>query len=182
MGRPVPAVYGLGEANRVLYVGTFSKVLFPALRLGFLVLPPALVPAVLAAKWLTDRHSATLEQAALARFMIKGHFEQHLRRTRVQNAVRRQALLTALDRHLGDRVEVTGTNAGVHALVWLNGVSPDKQDDLVVRARAADVGIYPATPYFSRPPERLGLLLGYAALDEAMIEEGIRRLAQVTSV
>ena len=179
VGRPVPAVYGLGGSDRVLYVGTFSKVLFPALRLGFLVSPPALVPAVLAAKWLTDRHSATLEQAALALFMTEGHFERHLRRTRVQNAARRQALLNALDEHLGNRAEVTGTNAGIHALVWLNGVSPEKQDDLVGRARAAGVGIYPVTPYFSQPPERLGLLLGYAALDEVRINEGIRRLAQV---
>ena len=178
VGRPVPAVYGLGGSDRVVYAGTFSKVLFPALRLGFLVLPPPLVPAVLAAKWLTDRHSATLEQAALALFMNEGHFERHLRRTRVQNAARRQALLNALDEHLGDRAEVVGTNAGIHALVWLNGVSPDKQDDLVERARAAGVGIYPITPYFSQPPERLGLLLGYAALDEAMISEGVRRLAR----
>ena len=182
VGRPVPAVYGLGKAERVVYAGTFSKVLFPALRLGFLVLPPALMPAVLAAKWLTDRHSATLEQAALALFMTEGHFERHLRRTRVQNAVRRQALLDALDRYLGNRVEVTGTNAGIHALVWLNGVSPDQQDDLVVRARAADVGIYPAAHYFTKSPERVGLLLGYAALNESMIDEGIRRLTQVLMV
>ena len=179
VGRPVPAVYGLGGSERVVYAGTFSKVLFPALRLGFLVLPPPLVPAVLAAKWLTDRHSATLEQAALALFMREGHFERHLRRTRVQNAARRQALLNALDRYLGDRAEVTGTNAGIHALVWLNGMSTDGQDDLVGRARAAGVGIYPVTPYFSQPPERLGLLLGYAALNETKIAEGVRRLARV---
>ena len=79
-GRPVEAVQGLDRSGRVIYVGTFSKVLFPALRLGYLVLPPPLVPLFTAAKWLADRHTSTLEQAVLTDFIHEGHFEHHLRR------------------------------------------------------------------------------------------------------
>jgi GntR family transcriptional regulator/MocR family aminotransferase len=123
-GRPVEAVQGLDRSGRVIYVGTFSKVLFPALRLGYLVLPPPLVPLFTAAKWLTDRHTSTLEQAVLTDFIYEGHFEHHLRRSRTRNAARRAALLEALDTHLGRRVEVSGANAGVHLLVWLQDVPP----------------------------------------------------------
>src|SRR5215471_18269200 len=123
-GRPVEAVQGLDRSGRALYIGTFSKVLFPALRLGYLVLPPPLVPLFAAAKWLTDRHTSTLEQAVLTDFIHEGHFEHHLRRSRTRNAARRAALLAALSTYLGARVEVSGANAGVHLLVWLRDVAP----------------------------------------------------------
>lgn len=178
-GRPIEAVQGLDRGGRVIYVGTLSKVLFPALRLGYLVLPPFLVEPFRAAKWATDRHTGTLEQEALADFIRDGHFERHLRRSRARYAARRAALLEALAAHLGDRAEVVGANAGVHLLVWLPGVTPGALDRLVRRAAAAGVGVYPIAPYYLRPPGRAGLLLGYAALGEAEIRAGIRRLASV---
>jgi GntR family transcriptional regulator/MocR family aminotransferase len=178
-GKPIEAVQGLDRANRVIYTGTFSKVMYPALRAGYMVLPPPLVEPVAAAKWLSDRHTPTLEQEALAEFIVEGHFERHLRRSRMRNAARRAALLDALDTHLGDRVEVSGANAGIHMLVWLRDLAPEDLDPLVERAARAGVGIYPVTPYFATPPPRAGLVMGYASMNEKDIQEGVRVLAEV---
>ena len=178
-GRPVEAVQGLDRHGRTLYIGTFSKVLFPALRLGYLVVPPELAPAFAAAKWLADRHTPTLEQEALAELIAGGHFERHLRRKRREHAVRRETLLAALAEQLGERAEPCGTQAGVHLLVWLPGVALSDLEPLVERAARADVGVYSIAPYYLNPPDRAGLLLGYANLSEEEIREGVRRLATV---
>jgi len=178
-GRPVEAVYGLDHRGRTVYVGTLSKVLFPALRLGFLVLPEPLVRPFVAAKWLADRHSPSLEQEVLARLIAEGHFERHLRRMRTLNAERRQALLAALERHLGDRVEVAGTNAGVHLLLWLRDLPADRLEDFIHAAAHRGVGLYSIAPYFIEPPERVGLLMGYASLEPEEIEAGVQQLAAV---
>ncbi len=178
-GRPVEAVQGLDRNGRVIYVGTFSKVLFPALRLGYMVLPRPLVQPILAAKWLTDRHTSTLEQEMLTDFIREGHFERHLRRSRTRNAALRTALLEALDTHLGSRISISGANAGIHLLIWLHDVAPDQLDGLITAAACADVGLYAVTPYYLTPPSQAGLLLGYAAMTETDIREGIERLATV---
>jgi GntR family transcriptional regulator / MocR family aminotransferase len=175
-GRPVEAVQGLDRRGHVIYVGTLSKVLFPALRVGYLILPPALVDAFRAAKWLADRHTPTLEQSVLAAFIQHGDFERHVRRSRTRNAARRAALLEALATSLGARVEVAGANAGVHLVLWLTGISSRAMPGLIARAADEGVGVYPIAPYYLRPPERQGLILGYASLDEAKIREGIRCL------
>jgi GntR family transcriptional regulator/MocR family aminotransferase len=174
-------VQGLDTAGRVIYMGTFSKVLFPALRLGYLVLPPPLVAPFTAAKWLTDRHTATLEQEALTEFVGDGHFERHLRRARMRHASRRAALLDALTEHLGESVEIMGANAGVHLLVWLRDVPLRGLNRMISAAAAEGVGVYPVAPYYIDPPRRAGLILGYAALTEPEIRTGIRRLAAVTT-
>jgi GntR family transcriptional regulator/MocR family aminotransferase len=178
-GRPVEAVQGLDRHGRVIYVGTFSKVLFPALRLGYLVLPRPLVPLFTAAKWLTDRHTSTLEQAVLSDFIHEGHFEHHLRRSRTRNAARRTALLEAVATYLGTRVDISGANAGVHLLVWLKDVAPMQLHYVIDAAARVGVGLYPVTPYYLAPPPRAGLLLGYAAMTEQAIRAGIQRLARV---
>jgi GntR family transcriptional regulator/MocR family aminotransferase len=180
-GRPIEAVQGLDSAGRVIYMGTFSKVLFPALRIGYLVLPPPLVAPFTAAKWLTDRHTPTLEQEALAEFVGQGHFERHLRRARMRHASRRKALLDALTEHFGDRAEVMGANAGVHLLVWLRDVAPRALNRLIAAAAAAGVGVYPVAPYYVEPPRRAGLILGYASLTDSQIRTGIKRLAAAVS-
>lgn len=178
-GRPVEAVQALDRSGRTIYIGTFSKILFPALRLGFLVVPEQLIEPFVAAKYLADRHTAMLNQAVLADFIGEGHFERHLRRMRAQNETRRSALLGALADFLGDKVTVTGTNAGVHLAVWLQAVGPAAVDCLIQQARARDVGIYSINPSFYQPPARAGLLLGYASLSVDDIREGIRRFAAV---
>ena len=177
-GRPVEAVQGLDRSGRVIYVGTFSKVLFPALRLGYVVLPRPLIQPFLAAKWLTDRHTSTLEQEMLTDFICEGHFERHLRRSRTRNAARRAALLEALNTHLGSRISIAGSNAGIHLLVWLHDAGLE-QDDLIEKAAQAGVGLYPVSPYYVTPPSSPGLLLGYAAMTEVEIRDGIERLAKV---
>ena len=178
-GHPIEAVQGLDRAGRVLYIGTFSKVLFPSLRIAYLVAPESLVPAIAALKFLTDYHTPTFEQAVLADFMSEGHFDRHLRRTRTRNAARRQALLEALHDHLGARAEVVGANAGVHVVVWLRDFDASRLDELKTRAAERSVGIYPVTPYYVRPPRRAGLLFGYASLTERDIREGIALLGDV---
>jgi GntR family transcriptional regulator/MocR family aminotransferase len=175
--RPVEALQGMDRGGRVLYSGTFSKLLFPALRLGYLVLPEALVAPFVAAKGAADTGSATLPQLTLAHFIEQGHFERHLRRSRTRHAARRAAMLEAIRRHLGGKVEVSGANAGLHVLLWLKGVRPAQLTTLRRRAEGAGVGVYPASRFFMKEPGRAGLILGYAALSEAEIRTGIRLLA-----
>lgn len=175
--RPVESLQGLDRVGRVIYSGTFSKLMFPALRLGYLVLPHALVRPFVTAQALAHISSATLEQAALADFIHDGHFERHVRRTRARNAARRAALLSAIAEHLGDRAEVCGSNAGVHIVLWLREVRPQRIPLVVQRAAAAGVGVYPVEPFYLKPPKRAGLLLGYSSLTEDDIRKGIERFA-----
>ena len=176
-GHPLEALQSLDRDGRVVYVGTFSKTLFPALRLGYLVLPSALVPAFVAVKWAADRFSATLGQEALADFITTGQFERYLRRAGKRNAAKRRALIGALRAHFGDRVEVAGENTGVHLVVWLNDIRPRDLPARIARAKAAGVGIYSVSQFHATPPPRAGLLFGYASLSPADIRAGIRRLA-----
>src|SRR5215470_127611 len=136
-GHPLEALQSLDRDGRVIYVGTFSKTLFPALRVGYLVLPRSLMGAFVAAKWASDRFSAMLAQQALADFITSGQFERYLRRAGNRNAARRRALIGALQQHFGDRVEIAGENTGVHLVVWLNDVRPRDLPAVIARAREA---------------------------------------------
>jgi len=177
-GRPLAALQGLDEAGRVIYTGTLSKVLLPALRLGYMVAPPRLQPAVVGAKWLTDRHVALLYQAVLALFIDEGHFERHLRRMRKLYERRRSALLESFDREFGERAEITGTESGMHVLVRLEGV--EESGAFMSRAREMGVGVYSAEPYYAlTPPSGATFLMGYSSVSEDGIREGIRRLAVI---
>jgi len=178
-GSPLEAMQALDRNGRVIYIGSFSKTLFPALRLAYLVLPRPLVRPFLAAKWVSDRFSTMLPQEALADFIASGQFERYLRRASGRNAARRRALIGALTEHFGERIEIAGENTGVHLMVWLNDVGSRNVGALIERAARAGVGLYPITPYYSRPPSRAGLLFGYASLTEADIRAGIRRFAEV---
>lgn len=178
-GRPIEALQALDRTGRVIYIGTFSKVLYPALRLAYLVLPPALMSPVISAKWVSDRYSAMLGQEALADFIASGAFERYLRRACTRNAARRQILIDALEQNLGDRIEIAGSNAGVHLLVWLNDLEPRDVERVIAKATRVGVGLYPINPYYSRQPRRAGLLFGYAALTQAEIRTGVRRFAEI---
>lgn len=177
-GRPLDALKALDDGERVIYLGTLSKVMFPALRIGYLVLPGSLVEPFARAKLLADGGSAFLEQEALADFIGSGAFERHIRRSRSWNGERRAALLRALDEHFGGRVTVVGANAGLHVVAWLHGLTHRHTRDLVQRAAALGVGVYPVTPYYDAPPATLGLLLGYGALQVRAITTGVARLAE----
>jgi GntR family transcriptional regulator/MocR family aminotransferase len=173
-GRPLAALKSLDRDGRVIYIGSFSKVLFPALRLGYMVLPPALCDAFVAAKWLEDRGCNALEQAALALFMGDGGFERHLRRAAQTLRARRDAMLTGLARHAAGVVEVIDSNAGMHLTAWLVDMSHADCERLIEHARTRGLGLYAIAPYCLKPPPRPGLVFGYAGLPPADIDAAMR--------
>ena len=176
-GRPLESLQGLDTDGRIVYIGTFSRTVFPSLRIGYLIVPKSLTPAFTAAKWLNDLHSATLEQQALAEFITSGMYERHLRRLRRRSTARREALLHAIHKYLGARVEVTGDGSGAHVVLWLKkGAS---EDAVIACAASRGVGIYGMSHCFLTQPSRTGLMLGYARMNEKEIREGIRLLSEI---
>jgi GntR family transcriptional regulator/MocR family aminotransferase len=176
-GQLVESLQGLDRGSRVIYIGTFSRTVFSALRIGYLIVPKSLVPAFSAAKWLCDRHTASLEQKTLAEFISSGMYERYLRRVRRRNASRRQVLLDSIGKYLGDRVEVTGAASGAHVVLW-----PTRrivEGALIAAAASRGVGVYATSPYYLKRPARTGVLLGYPRMTEGNIQEGIRRLGKV---
>jgi GntR family transcriptional regulator/MocR family aminotransferase len=178
-GRPIESLQGLDRTGRVIYVGTFSKLMFPALRIGYMVLPRALLQPFLNAKALADTGTARLEQLALADFIAEGHFERHVRRARARNGERRAALLAAIAEHLGDRVEISSADAGLHVLLWTPKLPGGRVASLCQQAAQHGVGVYPVEPFFLERPRRAGLILGYASMSPQRIRSGIERLSDV---
>ncbi len=176
-GHPLESLQGLDREGRTIYVGTFSRTIFPALRVGYLIVPRPLVPAFTAAKWLNDQHSPTLEQETLAEFIASGMYERYLRRVRRRNASRRQTLLEAAREHLGDRVEMTGDGAGAHVVLWPK--QRVSEETLIQAAESQGVAIYGVSRYYLKRPLRPGIMLGYSRMREAEIREGMRRLGKV---
>jgi GntR family transcriptional regulator/MocR family aminotransferase len=176
-GRPLPATQGLDDQGTVIYVGTFSKILFPALRLGYLVAPPGRVQILARAHRLANGQPPFLEQYALADFILEGHLERHIRRMRTIYGRRRDALLSALERELGDRVTVLGEPSGMHVMVRFQTDLDD--GEFVRRASAEGVALVPAGKYHLNPGSQAGFVMGFAAMDEDLIRHGIRRLARV---
>ena len=176
-GPPLECLQGLDHSDCVIYSGTFSKVMFPALRLGYLVVPAALQQVFLAAKVIGDTGCTGIEPRAMADFIREGHFETHLRKARTRTAKRRTALLEAIDEHLPGRGRVTGANAGLHVVLWLDEEPAEAVPSICAAAARRDVGVYSAGSFYLDPPAQACLLLGYGALDEGAIREGIGRLA-----
>ena len=169
--QPVTSLHGLDGDRRVLYIGTFSKVLFPAVRVGYLVLPADLVPRFKQVRESMDIFPPTLVQAALCDFLREGHFARHLRRMNAAYAERRRVLVA----ELGDAVEIAGDRAGMHLVLLL----PRGADDHAIAIRAAKrgVSVIPLSTCFARKP-RPGLVLGYGAAREGEIADAVRRLRQ----
>gem|GEM_PF-6077169 len=135
-GRPLASLQGLDDAGCVVYLGSFSKVLFPALRVGYAVLPRGLIGPFQDAKDLTDRQTPILEQQVLAGFLGEGHFERHVRKMRQLYRVRREFLVASLERHLAGACQVVGAKAGMHLMVRL----PPRLEEAEVVARAGGGG------------------------------------------
>jgi GntR family transcriptional regulator/MocR family aminotransferase len=174
-GRPVPALQGLDRHGSVVFAGTFSKVLFPSLRLGYLVVPRDLVDAVAAAQSVTNRHAPLLEQAILTDFITAGHFGRHVRRMREVYAERLAVLLDSAKARLSGLLEVSGVEAGLQTAGWLqHGV--DGAAAAVAAARR-DVEVTPLGRYGRGGVARNGLHLGFAAVDPREIRRGVRELA-----
>jgi GntR family transcriptional regulator / MocR family aminotransferase len=175
--KPIPALQGLDRNGRVIYFATFSKVLFPSLRLGYLIVPDDLLDSVVAARWISDRCSPLVEQSALADFISEGHFASHIRRMRALYMERRSVMIDTIREETGDLLETWDTEAGMHTIAWL----PEDLEDTRVAAEAAAAGLNvgPVSDFALRPLSRGGLLLGYAAFSPAAIRKGVRELASV---
>jgi GntR family transcriptional regulator / MocR family aminotransferase len=175
--RPIPALQGLDRHHTVIYVGTFSKILFPSLRIGYLVVPTTWIPVVSRAKWLCDRQSPTLEQYVLTDFITEGHFERHIRRMRHLYDRRRQVLTNALKYYFGDQVTILGENAGIHLMAKIETTLPD--EIVLQKAAIVGVGLISAQSYYLTIPKTGEFIFGYAQLEENHIEQGIQKLFQV---
>jgi len=174
---PIAALQGLDRDARVVYLGTFSKVLFPALRIGYLVIPPDLVPRFAAVRDAMDIFPPALFQAALGDFIAAGHFARHLRRTRQLYRERRSVLVEALRKELGDSLEVLGEQAGVHLVARLRGRRSDRE--VVRRAAAQGVWTMPLSDCYVGRATSQGLVLGYGGSSVAAIPAAVRRLRDV---
>jgi len=176
--KPIAALRSLDESGHVIYIGTFSKALFPSLRLGYIVMPAQLRADFVMAKWLDDFGAPTVEQAALANFMANGGFERHLRRTAKTLKERRTALIDGLRRLAGDRIEMADSHAGMHLVAWLRGKSQQQGEDFAAHARTLDLELSTISQFYIDPPDRAGLLLGFASMSVSEIEQALVRFAR----
>jgi GntR family transcriptional regulator/MocR family aminotransferase len=173
--RPIPCLHGLDAEGRVIYVGSFSKTLFPALRLGFLIVPPDLQDRFLAARRAADLHPPLHDQTVLADFMIGGHFERHLRRMREAYRERLEALTAAAERFCPDSLRLRPVRTGLHVVADLEGVDAQK---VFREAAARGVEVAPLSEYFfGRTKTADSLVLGFAAVRPEALSEGMERLA-----
>ena len=201
VGRPLASLQGLeaersvagseAECGRVLYVGTFSKTLYPSLRLGYVIVPTPLLSAFAEAKAATDRHSATVDQAVLTDFITEGHYARHVRRMRLSYSARQATLVAAAATHLAPWLEVQSSDAGMHLVGWLRESLPPEITDQALSKAALENGVVavalsscraqPSQDALGIDRARGALLLGYSGCSDAMIWEGAKRLARAIS-
>ena len=177
--RPLPCLHALDADDRVIYVGTFSKTLFPAIRMGFLIAPHDLAEGVASARLASDVHPPVLEQAVLAEFMARGHYQRHLRRMRAVYMERLDALEKAI-RHCGAPLRLRPVHTGLHAVVDLDGVDAER---VFREAAARDIEVMPLSHYyFGGGPRQNGLVLGFASVQPAVIRAAVTQLAVAIEV
>ena len=173
-GRPLPSLQGMDDTGRVIYMGSFSKTIFPSLRLGFVVLPDALVEPFRRARAVVDGHSPTPYQAVLADFISEGHFARHIRRMRTLYEQRQMALVETTRRELAGLLEVDVSEGGMHLIGWL----PHGANDAHVSRAVRSCGVYasPLSACAIGNIKRGGLLLGYAGFESSQIRKGVKTL------
>lgn len=177
--RPISSIQGLAP-ERVIYIGSFSKILSPGLRLGYLVLPETLVERYQQAKWLSDLHTPSLEQLALGRFIEEGHLEKYISKMKKLYKKRRQCLIEALRRTFSDRVTIWGEAAGLHIVAAFDGIS--FTPDVLTALEAAGVRVYPVEEHaIGKGRHEDKIVIGYGNVSEDGIEEGVRRMGIVLS-
>ena len=174
--RPIPALRSLDTGDRVVYVGSFSKMMFPSLRLAYVVCPAGLRKDLVRAKMLEDMGCPAIEQAAMHLLFSRGAFDRHLRATVLELRRRRSALFAGLERHAAGRIHVDDSQLGMHVIGWLPDFDPLRLDRLIASARQQGLGLHPIHPYFREPPPQLGLLLGFAALFPRQIDAATKIL------
>jgi GntR family transcriptional regulator/MocR family aminotransferase len=172
--KPLPTLRTLDLAGRVIYVGSFSKTLFPSLRLGYIVCPKAIRDDLFRAKLLDDLGSATTEQAALGAFINSGRYERHLRKSLKEIASRRRAIVKGLQGLEGRHIEIGPYQAGMHFVIWFLGLGFDRLDAFIKRAKSLGLGLHPIHPYYRFPPSRPGLLIGYAGLTVGQLRTAVQ--------
>ncbi|WP_175999015.1 PLP-dependent aminotransferase family protein [Burkholderia stabilis] len=178
-GYPFPSLQGL-DPDRVIYLGTFSKILFPSLRLGYVIAPGDLVPAFCGARVLMDRHAPTADQHVLAAFIAEGHLDRHIRRVRGVYAEQRALLIDTLGARLPRELAwVQPGDQGMHVVLWLAQGIDDL--DVVARAAQAGVAVRAVSPMFAPGTARPGLVLGFGGFGRAQMEAAAQRLADVVA-
>jgi len=175
--RPLASLQGLDVNGRVVYLGTFTKVLFPGIRLDYAVLPPSLKESFEAARTILDIHIATLNQAVLADFIWEGHFTRHIRKMRKHYEARRNTLLEAVRAQNTTLLRLGSANCGMHICGWL----PPDIDDEVIYEQAAAVGIeaLPMSRFYTASPGKKGVILGYTGSKPKDIVCGVETLVQI---
>lgn len=176
-GRPTDSLQSMDEHGVVAYVGTFSKVMLPEIRIGYVVAPPAILNAVLTAKHLSNWHSPTLLEQALANFIEAGHLQKHIRRCREVYSGRRDKLLNRLEGDLSPWLEPVRITAGFHLTAYLK--QPVDVPLLLRLARRVEVGVYSIDHFYNSSPPRQALFFGFGAIDTLDIDQALDRLRQI---
>jgi GntR family transcriptional regulator/MocR family aminotransferase len=176
-GRPLASLQGLDQGGRVIYIGTFSKTIFPSLRIGCAVVPPDLVAIFTAARALNDTHSSLIDQAILTEFIREGHFARHVRRMRTLYEERQQTLIAECQKNLAGLLEVKKADAGMHLVGWL----PEGVSDKAISRKATEqnLKLAPISAYCAKELPRGGLILGYTAFGKNQIKEGVKKLKAI---
>jgi len=176
-GRPVPAMQGLDRGGRVIFAGSFNKVLFPSLRLSYLILPPNLIDVFVRTKTVSTRHQPLLDQAVLCDFIEEGHFGRHLRRMRKTYEERLSVLLECARLHLGGRLEISNIEAGLQTIGLLDrNISAE---EVARRAAAENIDVVPLSRHCCAVSIPEGLQIGFAAVNEREIKAGVLKLARI---
>lgn len=174
---PIQALQGLDQQQRVIYSGTFSKMIFPEFRLGFMVVPESLIDVFSLAKYYTDMRSSYLEQVTLALFIQEGHYARHVRKVRKACYERQQALIDAIQQYLADILTVQSTDSGIHLVCWLTGEWTEQ--DFMAKCIEAGLAVQPLSRYCQISHQKPAILFGYAAHQPEEINHSIRKLAQL---
>lgn len=171
--KPIPALRSLDVRDRVIYVGSFSKIVFPSLRLGYVICPRALVGDLVAAKKLNDLGCPAIEQAAMAEFIRSGRLERHLRRGTAELRRRRNCMIEGIRNHAGKHVRLVDSRAGMHLTGWLSGFTYARLAKLIALGRQRGLGLHAIHHYYKVPPPTPGLILGFASLSCTQISNAM---------
>jgi GntR family transcriptional regulator/MocR family aminotransferase len=178
-GPPLASLQGLDEDERVIYVGTLNKALFPGLRLGYAVVPHALLPAFVSARYLLDRQPPSLYQAVAAEFLAEGHFAAHIRRMRSLYREQRDALASTLIRRAGEHLDVDVPDQGMHLIAYLKNGASDTQ--IEEEARRAGIVLRAMSRFYRRAEPRPALMLGFSGFPRALIVPAAAKLAAIVA-
>jgi GntR family transcriptional regulator/MocR family aminotransferase len=170
---PIASLQGIDNNSRVVYIGTFSKVLFPSLRLGYIVVPSDLIEAFLAVRLAMDIGPSHFFQAVLADFIGEGHFSRHIRRMRLVYGDRRIALIENIRKEFGASVEISGGEAGMHLSLALKGI---RDREIAARAASENLWLIPLSSSYLAKPLQHGFILGFGSTSVRQMPAAVRKL------